>query len=307
MRLLFHIFFISSLLLGCGVNQSTKEKKVSKPASEESPISRTFDYEPRKPINGDLNAVIELGALGLNYFIVEIDKEARWELKNAQYGRSNLIYGVNTTSEIITKINEFKKEIISRGVSQKDIHLLASSSVIKTEYVADLNNRLKSSNLKIKSITADLEAQYALMATIPQEFIEESFLVDIGSGNTKISWVQNTDTSSIEIHGSKYFLGDVQDTTVFREVRDAVLEVPEKNRNLCFVLGGMIYEFVKDEIDSSNKRYFILSPPDTYPMDNEKLRAAYVIYNALYLQPTYSYIFDSESNFSIGYLISQKQ
>ncbi|MEQ8904194.1 hypothetical protein [Ekhidna sp.] len=307
MKLLYHSCIIFIIVCSCGTNQSTKEKRASGPAVEQQEVDKAFNYEPEKPQKGKLNAVIELGALGLNYFIISIDAQGRWDLKKAKYGRSNLIYGVNSTAEITAKINEFKNEIINFGVAGKDIHLLASSSVVKTDQVSVLNEKLKSLNLKIKSINADMEAQYALMATIPREFIEESFLVDIGSGNTKISWVQDTDTLSIEIHGSKYFLSDVQDTTVFREVRDAILEVPTQNRNLCFVLGGMIYEFVKDEINSSEKRYFVLDPPDAYPIDNEKLKAAYVIYNALYLEPTYSYIFDSKSNFSIGYLISLKK
>lgn len=307
MKFLYPSWLIFIIFCSCGINQSSKEKKTSGPAVEMQEVDKAFNYEPQKPINGKLNAVIEIGALGLNYFIINIDSHGRWELKKAQYGRSNLIYGVNTTSEITAKINEFKREIINFGVRARDIHLLASSSVVKIDQVSNLNEELKNINLQIKSINADLEAQYALMATIPKEFIEESFLVDIGSGNTKISWIQNRDTLSIEIHGSKYFLSDVQDTTVFREVRDAILEVPSQNRNLCFVLGGMIYEFVKDEISQSDKRYFILNSPDAYPLDNEKLKAAYVIYNALYLEPTYSYIFDSESNFSIGYLISLKK
>ena len=54
-------------------------------------------------------------------------------------------------------------------------------------------------------------------------------------------------------------------------------------------------------------RCWDLDAPNSYPVDNEKLKAANVIYNALYLEPTYSYIFDRDSNFSIGYLIVQNQ
>ena len=229
-------------------------------------------------------------------------------MEEASYSRSNFIYGVNSNEEIVQTITGFIEEIISYGVSRENVHLIASSSVVNGENLDDLNALLgQKTQLNIVGISAENEAKYALAATVPQEFLEESFVVDIGSGNSKLSWVSNQDTLSIEIHGSKYFLSDIQDTTVFREVRDAVLQIPEENRNLCFMLGGMIYEFAKDKMLGSEARYVVLDAPNSYPVDNEKLKAANVIYNALYLEPTYSYIFDRDSNFSIGYLIVQNQ
>ncbi|MEP1032307.1 hypothetical protein [Ekhidna sp.] len=306
MRFLVQCCFIFSLLLfSCNTqNQSTNSENKTQISATPKLTARNFDYQPPIPVNGKLFAAIELGALGLNYFIVEIDDQNRWSLKASSYGRSNIIYGVNTTNEIITKISEFRNEIIEYGVSPANIHIIASSSAVQASIVDKLKIELSKQKRHLDYINSKDEGQYALIATIPREFINESFLVDIGSGNTKLSWIEEDDTLSIDIHGSKYFLGDVQDTTVFREVRDAILEIPEKNRTLCFMLGGMIYEFIKDEIEQNENRYFVLKSPGEYPSDNEKLRAANVIYNALYLEPTYSYIFDSQSNFSIGYLIS---
>ncbi|MEO9484793.1 MAG: hypothetical protein ABJG47_15140 [Ekhidna sp.] len=305
MKLIIQICFILAITIGCSSEQRKTDTKNK--AVEQVERARVFDYQPPIPVKGTLYAAIELGALGLNYFIAEIDAQKRWQLINASYGRSNIIYGVNTTREILDKIDEFRKEILTKGVARKNIHILASSSAVRADIISEIKSGLANDNLAINSIDAKTEAEYALIATIPKEFIGESFLVDIGSGNSKIAWVENDDTLNIEIHGSKYFLGDIQDTTVFREVRDALLEVPEKNRHLCFMLGGMIYEFMKDEIEDSENRYFVLGKPSTYPSDNEKLRAGNVIYNALYLEPTYSYIFDSESNFSIGFLLSLEE
>lgn len=308
MKLFINACFIFLIILtGCGVKKSSNEETKSKLPKEQSVSEvRSFDYQPRTPENGELNAVIELGSLGLNYFIIEIDSDGCWKLERSAFGRSNFIYGVNTDAEIIANIQRFKQEIMDYGVKPEDIHLIASSSVVKSEDIPSLNSQLVETSLKIKSISASDEARFALLATVPKEFIEESFIVDIGSGNTKLAWVEKEDTLSVEIHGSKYFLSDAQDTTVFREVRNALLQVPEKNRNLCFMLGGMIYEFIRGDVEVSDNRYFVLNPPSEYPIDNEKLKAANVIYNALYLEPTFSYIFDRDSNFSIGYLVSQK-
>jgi hypothetical protein len=306
------LLLMITLCVACGTVKSTKAEE-----SEETPITTTvesesyaetpsFDYQPPKPKNGELFAVIEIGSLGLNYFIVEIDNALNWSLKKSRFGRSNLIYDLNSTDEIVKTVQAYYKEINRYGVKNQNIHIIASSSVVAFEDVISLNERLAAHELYIKPITVREEAKYALLATIPKEFIDESFVVDIGSGNTKLAWIFQNDTMSEEIHGSKYFLKEVQDTTVFREVRDAVLKVPEPNRNLCFMLGGMIYEFIKDKANESDNRYFILDPPSSYDVSSEKLRAASIIYNALYLEPTYSYIFDKESNFSIGYLVNVK-
>lgn len=302
MNRLLPVLFSIALLIGCGPKNSGGES-ASKPANTEVEEVRVFDYQPQKPVNGILKAVIEIGALGLNYFIVEADKQGRWSLVKSSFERSNIIYGVNTTSEIISTINGFREEIVRSGVNKENIHLLASSSVIKLEDVPTLNKSLEMTGFQLVSVSAEDEAIYALLATIPREFIGESFLVDIGSGNTKLAWVQNSDTLNLESHGSKYFLNDVHDTTVFREVREAVLQIPETNRNLCFMIGGTIYDLVKDKAEVGN-RYYVLEAPSAYPTQNEKQKAGNILYNALYVQPTYSYIFDIESNFSIGYLLS---
>ncbi|WP_420318874.1 hypothetical protein [Ekhidna sp.] len=305
MKIIFKVVILL-LVMSTACDSPKTRDRTNRPISPpETSKERVFDYQPQKPVNGKLNAVIELGSLGLNYFIIEIDEEARWVLKDQEFGRSNIIYGANSADEITSNIIEYKNAITEFGVSPDDIYMVVSSSVIE-DNIEDLRNRVQYLNIPVISVTPENEARYAMIATIPKEFIDESFMVDVGSGNTKLAWVNDADTSTIEIHGSKYFLGDVRDTTVFREVRDALLDVPFENRNLCFMLGGIIYEFVKAEIDNEQNRYYVLKPPSTYPTNNEKLKAGNVIYSALYVEPTYSYIFDRESNFSIGYLVSLK-
>ena len=294
------------LAFSCKNKNENKTVETGNPVNSSSviPGQGVFDYQPEKPENGELAAAIEIGSLGLNYFIVNIDAQGRWDLVDSSFGRSNIVNNTNDNGEIASDIVEYISEIRSKGVDRSNIHILASSSAIRIEDISALNEAIKSTGYTIKSISPAEEAKYALIATVPKEFADESFIVDIGSGNSKLSWIEGNDTLSIEIHGSKYFLSGVQDTTVFREVRNALLEIPPKNRNLCFMLGGMIYEFLKEEVESSTDRYFILKAPGVYPTNNQKLKAGNVIYSALYLEPTYSYIFDSQSNFTIGYLKS---
>ncbi|WP_421765541.1 hypothetical protein [Ekhidna sp.] len=302
-------FWIICSLTVTACNQE-KAKTESKPQeAQTTPVTsqeKIFDYQPENPVDGQLNAVIELGAIGLNYFIIEIDDQARWSLKKQIFGRSNIIYGETSPEEIIANIENFQSEILAFGVQKENIHIVISSSAVESS-TSDLEAEIRKSGIDVITVNAHQEAEYAMMATIPREFIDESFMVDVGSGNTKLSWVNANDTSTIEIHGSKYFLSEVQDTTVFREVRDAILRIPESNRNLCFMLGGIIYEFAKTEIEETDNRYYVLKAPGAYPTNNKTLKAGNVIYNGLFLPPTYSYIFDNHSNFSIGYLVSLKK
>lgn len=64
-------------------------------------FKKSFEYQAPKPQNGVLMAAIEIGSLGLNYFIVSLDAEDNWELIDAEYGRSNLIFDDKNTDKLI--------------------------------------------------------------------------------------------------------------------------------------------------------------------------------------------------------------
>ncbi|GAB4248942.1 MAG: hypothetical protein Tsb0034_28320 [Ekhidna sp.] len=290
-----------AILISCS---SGEQREQNADQSRQTSVQKTFEYQPENPVNGELLGVIEIGSIGLNYFIVSMDKQDRWKLVDSEYGRSNLIYDNNNTStEIITKVEAFQKEILEKGVSPDKLHVIASSKAVDFSNIEDLKSELSDLGLSLKYVNPTEEGAYALRAAIPEVFMRESFLVDIGSGNTKISWFDGQDTISIETYGSKYYLDGTPDTTAFRDTRNALLQIPEKNRNLCLMIGGMAYEFAV----YTNKRlgrYTILQAPSAYPSNEDKWNAGTVIYRALYMEPTYSHIFDWDANFSIGYLMS---
>src|SRR4028119_1168601 len=41
---------------------------------------RTFAYQPEAPVNGTLKGVVEVGSTGFNSFVVEMDKERRYQV-----------------------------------------------------------------------------------------------------------------------------------------------------------------------------------------------------------------------------------
>lgn len=285
------------ILVACSSTEQNSNSKVnSRPSAK-----KTFEYQPQSPEDGQLMASIEIGSLGLNYFIISIDQQDRWETIRSEFGRSNLIFNESDLGEIETKVESFKNVIIENGVDPSNIHVVASSSSLEFVDTEELKKTVEQLGLQLHLISAKQEANYSLIAAVPKEFTDESFLVDMGSGNTKLSWVNNGDTISIDNYGSKYYLDGTPDSAVFRTFRESLLKIPLKNRNLCFMIGGTPYEFANH---SNNRvgRYSILQAPSTYPDNEEKWKAGVVIYEALVLSPTYSYIFDWEANFSIGFL-----
>ncbi|WP_288883422.1 hypothetical protein [Pedobacter panaciterrae] len=57
----------------------------------------------------------------------------------------------------------------------------------------------------VNRLTAEQEGKYALRALLPKTYIDNSFVVDIGGGNTKVSWRENGKLNSLEGPGAKYY------------------------------------------------------------------------------------------------------
>lgn len=62
---------------------SEDERSNSSSAATEG---REFNYTPDKPVNGTLRGVVEVGATGFNSFVINMDKERRWEIISKDLG-----------------------------------------------------------------------------------------------------------------------------------------------------------------------------------------------------------------------------
>ena len=60
-----------------GSAEKTSTEKTTKSGSSEN---RSFSYVPEKPVNGVLRGVVEVGASGFNSFVINMDREKRWEI-----------------------------------------------------------------------------------------------------------------------------------------------------------------------------------------------------------------------------------
>lgn len=75
--------FESGKIDGVNITEGSKKdttEQVSSPTAAKSDEKRSFNYTPEKPVNGEYKGVVEVGASGFNSFVVNIDKEKRWEI-----------------------------------------------------------------------------------------------------------------------------------------------------------------------------------------------------------------------------------
>ncbi len=289
------------LFVGC----STSENNSSTPTSiDELPeFLSSFDYQPKPPVDGELLGIIELGYSGFNSFIVRMDNKDRWRLEKATFGESKVGDGEITFDQVFSQIEKFKADMIEFGVDRNDINLVASSSALKERKVLDIAERLRRLNIGLITVSARQEGNYALLATVPKAFMKNAFMVDIGSGNTKISWAEGNETKSVETVGSRYFESGISDQQARIGIKEALATVPEENKGLCFMVGKIPY-LLATATDNRTRRYTVLEPPEAYNFEEKHELAGLNLYDALWQESTISYVFDWDSNFSIGVLMN---
>lgn len=264
----------------------------------------TFDYTAPEPVNGTLKGVVELGASGFNSFIVNIDRDKNWELKKAEYGASLVYENMATEQDVRDGLKNYIAEMLNYGVGSKNIHFVVSSSAIRTPEVQKIRKGLKSLGYVVNAVTAEQEGQYALKAVLPRSFESSAYVVDIGSGNTKISWIENGRIKSEESYGSKYFQDNIDDKRVYNAIRGASAAIPSRNTQTCFIIGGAPFSMAK-ETRQGKERYTVLNAPSAYEVEEQKTKAGLNIYQALIDETgTQQFVFDWDANFTIGFLLS---
>lgn len=285
-------------------SNSNSNKKAEKPKPTKVPVS--FKYTPPVPVKGRLKGVIELGASGFNSFIVLMDKKKNWKLKKAEWGNSLVYDGMASMEHIRTGLKKFIDSMLDYGVKERNIHFVVSSGAIKIEATRQIIWELRAMNYVVNTVTPALEGSYALQASMPKAFYDQAFMVDIGSGNTKISWM-NDNIKSYETYGAKYYMDKVSDSKVYQEVRSFAAKIPTDKRKTCFLLGGVPFELAK-QVRKGDERYTVLKAPTEYSVKGAKQKAGLNIYKALVDETgCETFVFDWEGNFTIGFLLNTFQ
>ena len=264
---------------------------------------RSFNYTPEKPVNGVLRGVVEVGAAWFNSFVINMDKEKRWEIVSKDFGESLAYEGLISTDDIRAGLKKYLVGMFQKGVDKSDMHFVISSGALKVPKTTLIANELKKIGYVVNTVTPDQEAKFALRATIPPSYVESSFMTDIGSGNTKVSWNDGSSLKALEVPGAKYYELKREDAAVYDEVKEKLARVPENKRNVCFIIGGVPFSLAKTT-RQGEERYTVLNAPDSYKATDKKMAAGINIYKAI-AEATKSdtFVFDWDANFTIGFLL----
>ena len=265
-----------------------------------------FNFQAAEPVGGKLRGVVELGASGFNSFIVRIDDQKRWKLEKADFSNSLVLENMASDLDIREGLKQYIANMLNFGVNGREIQFVVSSGAQKAETTQKIIKNLKSLNYVVNTVTPEQEGRLGLRAVLPPEFDDNAFVVDIGSGNTKLSWKNGSDVSAVETFGAKYFQNNTDDAKVYDEVKGKAKAIPATHRKTCFIIGGIPYELAK-QVRNGKERYTVLKLPADYKSENAKQKAGLNIYKAVAdATGCQQFVFDWDANFTIGYLLSLK-
>jgi hypothetical protein len=233
-----------------------------------------------------------------------MDKQRRWEIVSKDFGESLAYEGLATTEDIRAGLKKYLAGMFDKGVNKKDMHFVISSGAQKEAKTLIIANELKKMGYVVNLVTPAQEGKFALKATIPATFQDNSFLVDIGSGNTKVSWQEGGSLKSLEVPGAKYYEKGKSDEAIYNEVKEQLSKVPENKRNVCFIIGGVPFTLAKQH-RNGEERFTVLNSPDKYKPEDKKMASGLNIYKAINdATKCDTFVFDWDTNFTIGFLLS---
>ena len=292
-------------------NSKVEENKATTKATA-STFNTNCDFEPTLPDGKGrtLKAIVELGATGFNYFVVNVNKNKQWQKVANKFGWSGVFEHMAAEESMTLQLKEYINEIIkSHKVSGKNVHFIVSSGANKDPNVRKIIKALKGMGYVVNVVTPEQEAEYAYLSAVPNNANKNKcFAIDIGSANTKIAW-QNAEGKIVgtEVNkGSKYYKLKIADDEVYKETVSKLSEVPKDKAATCFIIGGAAYMLAKEH-RNDKERFTCLKSPNAYEVgeDDAKKKAGLNIYKGIAdATKCEHFVFDWDANFAIGYLIS---
>ena len=152
--------------------------------------SNDANIQVEEPVNGKTYGIIEVGASGFNSFIVEADVRDNYKVISKEFGESLAYEGFITSQDVQSGLKKYLTKMFNEKVPGKNIHFIVSSGANKNEKTKLVMKAIQDMGYVVFNVTAEQEGKYALKALIPRDYKTNSFAVDMGSGNTKISWYE---------------------------------------------------------------------------------------------------------------------
>ena len=285
-------------------NEATTPSTQSPSTSATTAANRPrFDYSPPEPNGGKLKGVVELGASGFNSFIIRVDGQKNWKLEKADFGASLVYEKLTSDEDVKNGLKNYISGMLSFGVSPREIHFVISSGAQKVEITKKITDYLKTMGYIVNLVTAEQEGKLGYKSVVPKDYEDDAFVVDIGSGNTKMAWSEGGKLTSLEGSGAKYFQNNMSDAAVYNEIKAKAEKVPFPKRKACFIIGGVPFELAK-QVRTGKERFTVLNAPDQYSAKDAKVKAGLNIYKAISDGTnTQQFIFDWDANFTIGFLL----
>jgi hypothetical protein len=235
---------------------------------------------------------------------VRIDNRKNWKLEKAEFGTSLVYEGLASEADIRAGLKDFIAKMLGYGVGARDIHFVISSGAKKVPITQKISVALKEMGYYVNEVTAEQEAQLAFRAAMPSDYANRAFTVDIGSGNTKLAWMQGSRVEGREAPGAKYFQNNMSDDAVYRQTYDLAKQIPSGQRQTAFIIGGVPFELAKQH-RQGKERYTVLKAPGAYQTEEAKTKAGLNIYKAIAdATGTQQFVFDWDANFTIGFLLN---
>lgn len=302
-------------LSGCKEKKESSTEEAQETATTEQETTTKaldlppFEYEPTAPTDGKLKGVVELGASGFNLFVIELDQEKNWVIKKKEFGNSLVTENMTSAEEVKSTLKDYIKTILDFGVQGKNIHFVVSSGAAKEEITQSISGALKELGYVVNVVTPEQEAKYALRSVLPKEYESSAFVVDLGSGNTKVSYIKNGKETTLETYGAKYYQKEIAAEVVYNDVVEKMKSIPPENTNTCFLIGGVPYQLAR-EVKKGDERYTVI-PTDLIVFNSlaetegVKMVCGLNIYKGI-LDATncQQVVFDWDANFTIGFLLS---
>ena len=308
-------FAVTKLLPTFNAGSEQTETSPTTPSNEEATTpapdndrsttaSAAFEFRPADPVNGKLKGVVELGATGFNSFIVRIDQQGNWKLEKADYGASLVYENMTSDADVKDGLKQYISEMVAYGVAPRDIHFVISSGAKKVAVTDQIIKTLTGMKYYVNTVTPEQEGQYALKCVLPKEYSGRAFVVDIGSGNTKVSWKSAGQIKAFESFGSKYSQNGTTAADVRADLKSKSAQIPSSLTSTCFIIGGVPFEFAK-KVRNGKERYTVLPAPETIKASGDKQVNGLTIYQSI-AESTgcKQFVFDWDANFTIGFLLS---
>lgn len=289
-------------------SNSNSSNSQSSNTSANTNAQSSFAYKAPKPIGGQLMGVVELGASGFNSFIINKDSDDNWEKVKYEWGNSLVADGMANNQDVTSGLKRYIGNILDYGVGGKNIHFVVSSGAQKEPEVQPIIAALKKMGYVVNTVTPEQEGEYALKSVLPSQYEGKAFVVDIGSGNTKVSWMQNGRVSAKEAAGAKYYNKGIGDSQAYNEAKTTAKMVPQNLSKTCFIIGGVPFNLAKKS-RNGEERYTVLENPKNYAKlaeeKGKKVASGLNIYQGLFDgSGCKQFVFDWNANFTIGFLLA---